>query len=773
MMALDPKKRVKVYKMVDSVWDDQGTGYVEFSMLEPFEYPGIVVRSEEDAANKFLLKTKVSREINIYVRQQDTLIVWNEASETDPNSDGTDLAISFQEAEGCHEFWNELHEIQSTLNTEYSLGDESNLEESFSMNTDDIDFPVPSMANLDQIMSLFELLSPLQCKIMANAIITKGFLPSLFSFFLTIELTQTLPLKKAFYILKKLFSLNSRELLDQLTDIYFYDVLYIIDHEPDLKSNHTSFIKEHVQFVEVINFNDEGFEKKVHQTFRLTYLKDVVFARLLDDSVLGTMGAMIFMNSVQLVTHFFSSKLTETLFVKMRSPELPSSALLNCLKLIIELCCYSVSLETRNRYLFYKTLVMNGLFEVIQHSLLNSEFEVRKSSAVILLNTIDFDPSILRLYFIEKNHSGNLSLFKAIIETFVGEDHYVTKTLLLEVLRGSLDTLHIGPDEAALTNIVEINQKLEEEKLAVITIFYQEFALFLFTPLFAEPPEIHTPVDTFLKSSLCDLLATFVEHQPQQTKLFILKYNIIPKIFNLLKASEKHLKLGPIRVLKRIISSSNKFYINYVIENNLFAPVIDVFLENGDKYNALNSAILDLFYYIGSNKGCRSLVNYFVDNFYDKVKDITYVQTFKNLSILNETPEYYMEEDKFSVDAIREKNRKKFQEESKEESWFDSDDDYSITTNMLIEDLNTLEPKPVEKKRRYDEASEGDSEEIENNINNNKSHNNNNHNNNNENIQVDNQNNHNNEGGLNPNTITDSPRPKRLKSTNSIGNFQL
>jgi len=747
-MSLDSKKRVKVYKMVDSVWDDQGTGYVEFSMLEPFEYPGIVVKSEDDSVNKYLLKTKVSRELNIYVRQQDTLIVWNEASETDPTSDGTDLAISFQEADGCQEFWNELHEIQSTLNTEYSLGDESCVDDSFSLNNDDIEFPVPSMSNLDSIMSLFDLLSPLQCKIMANALITKGFLPSLFAFFRTIELTQTLPLKKAFYILKKLFSLNSRELLDQLSDIYFFEVLYILDNEPDLKANHTEFIKEHVKFVEVISFNDDAFEKKVHQTFRLTYLKDVVFSRLLDESVLGTMGTMIFMNSVQLVTHFFTSKLTENLFLKMRSPELPSSVLSDCLKLIIELCGFSVTLEARNRFLFYKTLVTNGLFDVIQHNLANPEFEVRKSSAVILLNTIDFDPSILRLYFIEKSQSGNL-LFKAIIETFVGESHYVTMALLYEVLRGSLDTLHIGPDEATLSNIADFNQKLEEEKLNVMTIFYQEFALTLFTPLFAVPPEIHTPVDTFLKSSLCDLLATFVDHQPQQTKLFIMKYNIIPKIFNLLKATEKNLKLGPIRVLRRIISSTNKFYHNYVIENNLFAPVIDVFLANGDKYNALNSAILDLFHYIGINKSCRPLVKYFVENFYDKVQDITYVQTFKNLSILNETPEYYMEEDKFAVDSIREKNRKKYQEEEKEESWFDSDDDYSISTNMIIEDLDSLEPKPVEK-RKYDEASEGDSLEIENENNNN-----------------------NTDVVINPNVITDSPRPKRLKYSNSTGSLQL
>jgi protein phosphatase-4 regulatory subunit 3 len=746
MMALDSrnndnKKRVKVYKMIDSVWDDQGTGYVEFSMLEPFDYPGIVVKSEDESVSKYLLKTKVSRELNIYVRQQDTLIVWNEASETDPTSDGTDLAISFQEAEGCQEFWIELHEIQNTLNADYSLGDESCVDDSFSLNNDDIEFPVPSMNNLDSIMSLFDLLSPLQCKIMANAILTKSFLPSLFTFFKSIELNQSLALKKAYYILKKLFSLNSRELLDQLSDIYFFDVLYILDHGTDVKANHTEFMKEHVKFVEVISFNDEAFEKKVHQTFRLTYLKDVVFPRILDDSILGTMGTMIFMNSVQLVTHFFTSKLTENLFVKMRSPELPTSVLSDCLKLIIELCAYSISLESRNRFLFYRTLVTNGLFDVIEHTLANPEFEIRKSSAVILLNTIDFDPTILRSFLIERNQTGN-HLFKLIIETFVGETHYVTKTLLYEVLRGSLDTLHIGPDETALNQIVEINQKLEEEKSNVMSIFYQEFALTLFSPLFNQPPELHSPVDTFLKSSLCDLLATFIDHQPQQTKVFIMKNNILPKIFILLKCTEKNLKLGPIRVLRRIISSPNKFYHNYVIENNLFAPVMEVFLANGDKYNALNSAILDLFHYIGINKSCLPLVKYFVENFYDKVQDITYVQTFKNLSILNETPEYYMEEDKFAVDSIREKNRKKFQEEEKEESWFDSDDDYSISTNMIIEDLNSLEPKPLEK-RKYEEASSGDNSLIEN-------------------VEA------------NPaNVLTDSPRPKRLKYSNSTGSLQL
>lgn len=37
---------------------------------------------------------------------------------------------------------------------------------------------------------------------------------------------------------------------------------------------------------------------------------------------------------------------------------------------------------------------------------------------------------------------------------------------------------------------------------------------------------------------------------------------------------------------------------NHLVKNNLFKPIIDAFVANGDRYNLLNSAVLDLFEYI-------------------------------------------------------------------------------------------------------------------------------------------------------------------------------
>lgn len=82
-------------------------------------------------------------------------------------------------------------------------------------------------------------------------------------------------------------------------------------------------------------------------------------------------------------------------------------------------------------------------------------------------------------------------LFKLIIDSFVGETHYVTKTLLNEVIRGSLDTLHIGPDETTMNQIVDINQILEEGNSL------QFFLSFVFTFLFRHLLRIFREVEYY------------------------------------------------------------------------------------------------------------------------------------------------------------------------------------------------------------------------------------------------------------------------------------
>ena len=55
---------------------------------------------------------------------------------------------------------------------------------------------------------------------------------------------------------------------------------------------------------------------------------------------------------------------------------------------------------------------------------------------------------------------------------------------------------------------------------------------------------------------------------------------------------------GALRLLRRTIGLKDDMYIQYIINGDLFKPVVDAFVANGTKYNLLNSAMIELYEYI-------------------------------------------------------------------------------------------------------------------------------------------------------------------------------
>lgn len=53
-----------------------------------------------------------------------------------------------------------------------------------------------------------------------------------------------------------------------------------------------------------------------------------------------------------------------------------------------------------------------------------------------------------------------------------------------------------------------------------------------------------------------------------------------------------------IRFVRACVALKDDFYYRHFTRFNLFAPLVDVFLANGDRYNLLNSAVLELMEYI-------------------------------------------------------------------------------------------------------------------------------------------------------------------------------
>jgi len=72
---------------------------------------------------------------------------------------------------------------------------------------------------------------------------------------------------------------------------------------PSHKANYREFLKEATQFHQPIPIEDPIIQRKIHHTYRLQFLKDVVLARALDDSTFNVLNSCIIFNQVDIIAH--------------------------------------------------------------------------------------------------------------------------------------------------------------------------------------------------------------------------------------------------------------------------------------------------------------------------------------------------------------------------------------------------------------------------------------------------------------------------------------
>ena len=69
------------------------------------------------------------------------------------------------------------------------------------------------------------------------------------------------------------------------------------------KANYRDFLRENSRFHQPIAIEDDTIRKKVHHTYRLQFLKDVVLARTLDDSTFNVLNSCIIFNQIDIINH--------------------------------------------------------------------------------------------------------------------------------------------------------------------------------------------------------------------------------------------------------------------------------------------------------------------------------------------------------------------------------------------------------------------------------------------------------------------------------------
>ncbi|KAK0715846.1 component of IIS longevity pathway SMK-1-domain-containing protein [Lasiosphaeris hirsuta] len=724
------KKRVKVYELRNNDWFDRGTGFCTASFVQQEEgqpkEPRVIVESEEDE-ERLLLETKIVKDDG-FQKQQDTLIVWTDQ--------GTDMALSFQEAEGCALIWRFIDGVQQTFQG-INGGPDDGL-------SDDLAIDIPTAIQLPpaELGTLLELENNMRLMssnangrdALAKAIMRDDYISKLIPLVEMAEDLESLQdLHRLCNIMKIVLLLNDTSIIEHaVSDACVLGVVGALEYDPDFpshKANHRLWLNSQGRYKEVVRIEDDQIRRKIHQTYRLQYLKDVVLARILDDPTFSVLNSLIFFNQVDIVQHLQSNGgFLNDLFGIFADPSEEQLRKKEAVLFIQQCCAIAKNLQPPARQTLYNNFLTHGLLRVINFGLRNFDVTVRVGATDILVSMIDHDPQMIRHTIYRQIQEKQMPLTDTLIDLLLVEVDLGIKSQVSDALKVLLDPTPPGPPEARGEFIVgqprgRGQPTIDPQQDLFLTHFYEHSAVRLFKPLIDLEKRVEmkfSVVNDGVFGYLNDILCFYIRQHQHRSKFFVLQHNLAQRFNQLLSCKEKHLQLVAIRFFRQLVVLQDDFYIKHIADKQILGPVLDVLLRTMPRDNLLCSACLDLFALI-NKESIKDLIKHLVENYREKIMALAYMDTFREIvNRYDNTQGYTAQVDPYFLESEDEVGRRPTNSGSRgmmehlavdpaqEEYWNASDDedenparptpDQGVTTNGST-------PKPLVE---YTSDEEGD-----------------------------------------------------------------
>ncbi|XP_057785612.1 uncharacterized protein LOC131003146 isoform X3 [Salvia miltiorrhiza] len=382
-------QRVKVYRLnEDGKWDDQGTGHVTVDYLERSEDLGLFVIDEED--NETLLLHRISSD-DIYRKQEDTIISWR-----DPEF-STELALSFQETTGCSYIWDHICSLQRNMHFSSLANETFN-----NINSELRELPPVELSSLPLILKIVESGIADQLRVTELILNDQDFFRKLMELFRICEDLENIDgLHLIFKIVRGIILLNSAQIFEKIFgDELIMDIMGCLEYDPQGPlTHHRNFLKEHVVFKEVVPIKDPVVLSKIHQTYRVGYLKDVILPRALDEAIVGNLNSIIHSNNAIIVSLLKDDNtFIKELFARLKVPTISVESKRTLVDFLREFCTLSKSLQMVHQHRLFRDLVSEGIFDIIADVLQSEDYKLVLTGTDILVLFQSLDGNILRSY---------------------------------------------------------------------------------------------------------------------------------------------------------------------------------------------------------------------------------------------------------------------------------------------------------------------------------------------------------------------------------------
>ncbi|RKP09121.1 component of IIS longevity pathway SMK-1-domain-containing protein [Thamnocephalis sphaerospora] len=600
-----PHWRVKVFRCVDGqTWDELGTGYI----VQNGEY-GFAVASETE--DRVIYDWEVDIELS-YAPEDDTLLSWREMHDED-------LALSF-----------ETQENRDAVQRHFELA-KARLVETIRNQLVSVKLPEPTRENIALIKEKLDLQlrTQRQRDTFSDMIERTDYISELSALHEECEkLNDHQCLLDLGDVMRRIVMMSNTNLLQYLGQkSVTLSVAGMLEYDSEYPNTKGEFRKmlEHSKFVEVIPINDPSILQRVHENYRLQFLKDIVLPRSLDDITSAMLSSIIMFNNVDILTYFQSKpeSLRDMIdLVKKRSKS--KHQRVNALRSLQSLCMIAKSTQTTTRDELYRSLAQNGLFDALETVIEDISDEKQRTTVFgILAMVLEYDASLLRNHILAQAKHSDVTFLDHLITTFhVCSGGYLVGQLA-EMLKMLLDT------NVAESNPIRMTVPVDPRIGEFLNYFYEQKLLMLVKPLLdIDEPQMRD--DVLRAEKLCDLLRSAIQGHSEMVKLTLLSSNLPVRVALLLSNRQQQLCGSALRVIREMIGAKDDFYIRYIIKNEIVAQILTLAERCRLLNNANYCACLEFFENIISLNS-KSLLRHAVERLSKQGGQLAEEPVFKEL----------------------------------------------------------------------------------------------------------------------------------------------
>ncbi|NWV86307.1 P4R3B phosphatase, partial [Dasyornis broadbenti] len=485
---------------------------------------------------------------------------------------------------------------------------------------------------------------------LALALKNEGYIPKLLQLFQVCEnVKNTEGLHLLFDIVRGILYLDEAILFEVMfSDECILDVVGCLEYDPCLTQPglHREFLTKITKLQEVIPVKDPVLRQKICQTSGAQYIQDIILPNpsSSEEGVLSTLTFFISSSKKEILCELQKDEeFLHEVFAQLTNEATASEQRCELMKFFKKFCAFFL-MSSERRDEFLQTLAKLGILPTLEMLMGMDDQQVRSSATDILSYLVEFGPVMVQEFVMQeaRQNENDTQLIIEVIKqiTCSPDPEFGGNNQLMDILRALID-----PEKILVT-------ASHLELFEFLDIFYDRYIHVLTAPLLADTSEewyeiatecIDTTLFIFflqlkaliflvdnyqtaeILASVLELLSFCVEQHKYHMKIYIFKKDLLRRTLPLMKSKHKFLALCSLRFMRKIVGMKDELYNRYITLGNLFEPVVNAVLDNGNRYNLIRSALMELFEFI-QREDIQFLIAHIVENFSDALESVKYIQ---------------------------------------------------------------------------------------------------------------------------------------------------